>query len=270
MIFVHDKGRMCNNILQFGHVYAWAREHNRSVVSMRFAYKYKYFHISDTPRHNIFFYLMGKYGAKMHLLPVVEFDADVPDTSMKEVKMIDHRHIVVEGWYVRFYDLFLKYRHEIKALFAFKPDIVRKTTGYLAPYGQSIKLGLHVRRGDYATWQDGKYLFSDAQFISIVNQFATLHTDLPIELFVCGNDPSLDKQAYINAFGAAHVHFPDGNPGEDLCLLSQMDYLIGPPSTFTLVASMYRDVPLYWIQDAGRTLQDISFKKFDELFRRII
>ena len=40
MIFVRDKGRMCNNILQFGHVYAWAREHDRKAVSMRFAYKY--------------------------------------------------------------------------------------------------------------------------------------------------------------------------------------------------------------------------------------
>ena len=25
MIFVHDKGRMANNMLQYGHVYAWGR-----------------------------------------------------------------------------------------------------------------------------------------------------------------------------------------------------------------------------------------------------
>ena len=40
MIFVHDKGRMANNILQYGHVYAWGREHGRKTMSMRFAYKY--------------------------------------------------------------------------------------------------------------------------------------------------------------------------------------------------------------------------------------
>ena len=39
MIFVHDKGRMANNMLQYGHVYAWGREHGRTTVSMRFAYK---------------------------------------------------------------------------------------------------------------------------------------------------------------------------------------------------------------------------------------
>ena len=43
MIFVHDKGRMANNMLQYGHVYAWGREHGRQTMSMRFAYKYPWF-----------------------------------------------------------------------------------------------------------------------------------------------------------------------------------------------------------------------------------
>ena len=73
MIFVRDKGRMCNNILQYGHVYAWAREHGRKAISMRFAYKYRYFNISHTPWHNFFVYVFAKYAAKMGLLPVAGF-----------------------------------------------------------------------------------------------------------------------------------------------------------------------------------------------------
>jgi hypothetical protein len=30
-----------------------------------------------------------------------------------------------------------------------------------------------------------------------------------------------------------------------MCLLSLCDWLIGAPSTFSLVAAMYRDIPLY-------------------------
>ena len=60
MIFVRDKGRMCNNILQYAHLYAWGREHHRATLSMRFAYKYRYFHICDTPHHSMVWYLMGK------------------------------------------------------------------------------------------------------------------------------------------------------------------------------------------------------------------
>ena len=37
MLFARDKSQMCNNLLQFAHVYAWAREHDRSVMSMRFS-----------------------------------------------------------------------------------------------------------------------------------------------------------------------------------------------------------------------------------------
>ena len=51
MIFVHDKGRMANNMLQYGHVYAWGREHGRQTMSMRFAYKYPWFRICHTPHH---------------------------------------------------------------------------------------------------------------------------------------------------------------------------------------------------------------------------
>ena len=47
MIFVHDKGRMANNMLQYGHVYAWGRAHGRTTMSMRFAYKYPWFQICE-------------------------------------------------------------------------------------------------------------------------------------------------------------------------------------------------------------------------------
>ena len=43
MIFVKGYGQMCNNILQYAHAYAFGREYGIKVVSMRFAYKYRYF-----------------------------------------------------------------------------------------------------------------------------------------------------------------------------------------------------------------------------------
>lgn len=66
------------------------------------------------------------------------------------------------------------------------------------------------------------------------------------------------------------VSFPEGNPGEDLYLLSCCDYLIGAPSTFTLVASMYHDTPLCWIMDANQPMTEKSFGYFDELLQHIV
>ena len=31
MMFARDKSQMCNNLLQYAHVYAWGREHGRKV-----------------------------------------------------------------------------------------------------------------------------------------------------------------------------------------------------------------------------------------------
>lgn len=73
MIFVRDKSQMCNNLLQFAHVYAWAREHNRSVMSMRFSYKYKFFRISRSRFVSFPLYLFAKYMSALKLLPIASF-----------------------------------------------------------------------------------------------------------------------------------------------------------------------------------------------------
>ena len=54
-------------------------------------------------------------------------------------------------------------------------------------------------------------------------------------------------------------------------MLSECDWLIGPPSTFSLVAAMYRDLPLYRMDTPDATLMTPeAFQRFDYWFRRII
>lgn len=267
MLYVRDKGRLCNNILQYGHVYAWAREHGRQSMSMRFAYKYPWFHISDTPHHHFLTYLFAKYGAKLGLLPVAGFHNDGENPEAMQL-LETKKHLVVEGWYVRFYDLFLKYKQEIIDLFAFKDSVKVYGSRLLGEYPERCHLGVHIRRGDYRTWKDGKYFFTDDQYISIIRQFMVWHPKAVV--FICGNDPELNKAYYRQELSDVSLVFSEGNPAEDLYLLSQCDYLIGAPSTFTLVASMYRDLPLYWIHDAAAPLQDKSFQHFDHLFQHIL
>jgi hypothetical protein len=270
MIFVRDKGRMCNNILQYGHLYAWGREHGRQTMSMRFAYKYPYFRICRTAHHNFLTYVFAKYAAKWRLIPTVAFDVE-GSSEEQEQEMLNRRLIVAEGWYARWYDLFAKYKQEIISLFAFNETTKAGVDRLLAGMPRAdIRLGVHIRRGDYATWQGGRYCYDDAQYLSFIGQFIALHPGKRVQVFICGNDPQLDRSLYRQALPEGCVCFPQGNPGEDLYLLSQCDWLIGAPSTFTLVASMYRDLPLHWILDAGQPLTPKSFGRFDSLFRHII
>ena len=273
MIYVHDRGRMANNILQYGHLYAWGREHGRETMSMRFAYKYQYFHICHTRHHNFLTYVFAKYSTKWGFLPIIHFDDPNDIESIeKEAIMQSRKSLLVEGWYARWYDLFLKYKAEILELFAFNEDIeARITHDYLLLTNHySLSLGVHIRRGDYATFYDGKFFYSDEQYVGVIRRFLALHPDQQVRVFICGNDPKLDKDYYRRELSACEVVFPDGNPGEDLCLLSHCDYLMGAPSTFSLVAAMYHDRPLYWIMDADTPLHDSSFGYFDDLFQHIL
>ena len=268
MIFVRDKGRMCNNILQYGHVYAWAREHGRKAISMRFAYKYRYFNICHTPWHNFFLYVFAKYAAKMGLLPVAGFHS--PEGNEEAMSLLDNRKwLVVEGWEVRFYDLFLKYKQEIVSLFSFDNNISSKTSEMMDSKcrPESIRLGVHVRRGDYKTWNGGRFYYSDEQYADVIRNFASLYKDREIDVFVCGNAPDLSGIRHNAESGRIRVHIPYGNSAEDLCMLSHCDYIVGPPSTFSLVASMYNDTPLHWIHDPKDA---IVFGRFDNLFRNIL
>lgn len=277
MIFARDKSQMCNNLLQYAHVYAWGREHGRRVVSMRFSYKYRYFHICHTPLTGMVWYLAAKYAAAVGLLPTASFKHEDCDREALERKMLSHRHIVVSGWYARWYDLFLKYRDEICQLFAIDEVYAAPVRQKMqqaeqgTPRSQIVRLGVHIRRGDYDRWQDGRYYFDDAVYGEQIARFVELMPDRQVHVYLSTNDARVSVDGYQRLCPGVVIHHLQGAPAEDLFMLSECDYLIGPPSTFSLVAAMYRDIPLYRMDqpDASCLTLD-SFRRFDYWFRHII
>lgn len=274
MIFVRDKGQMCNNILQYGHMYAWGREHGRQTVSMRFAYKYQYFRICQTKYHWFVTYLFAKWGAALHLIPRVTFPFEAGcDTSQQEAELLKHNLVVAEGWRVEFPDLFLKYKPEILQLFQFKKKIHTCVQNKMktCDNNYSLRLGVHIRRGDYARWNDGKYFFSDDVYASFINEFMALHPEEKVAVFISTNDAEVKEDTFRRLCHTSSIYQLKGNPGEDLCMLSECDYIIGPPSTFSLVASMYHDAKIHWMfSSEADTLRNEGFQQFNDLFTRIL
>ena len=274
MIFARDKSQMCNNLLQFAHVYAWGREHGRKVMSMRFSYKYPYFKISHSNLVSFPLYVIAKLLAAIKILPTASFKHDDCDPEALEKKMLRHKHIVVSGWYVRYYDLFQKYRDEICDLFTIDPSYTEPVKTKMKEW-TGIKLGVHIRRGDYAVWKDGAYCYDDAVYADFIRQFAALEPAQDVDVCLSTNDPEVSAakfKALLQDTGSRiHIHLLGGNAVEDLFMLSECDYIIGPPSTYSLVAAMYRDIPLCRMdQVSSRGLELSDFKTFDYWFRRII
>lgn len=275
-MFARDKSQMCNNLLQYAHVYAWGREHGRKVISMRFSYKYQYFKICHTSLTGFGWYLLAKYLAALRLLPTASFKYDDCDREALERKMLRHRHIVVSGWHARWYDLFLKYRDEITDLFTLDSQYTDSVKAKMqeaeqGSTGSIVRLGVHIRRGDYRIFHDGKYLYDDEVYQRHIRRFMMLHPGKAIHVYIATNDPEVKKSSYQEQCPGTHVYCLGGSSPEDLFMLSECDYLIGPPSTYSLVAAMYRDIPLYRMDETDEGMMTLeSFRRFDYWFRRII
>ncbi|MDR1500646.1 MAG: alpha-1,2-fucosyltransferase [Tannerellaceae bacterium] len=269
MILVSGFGRMCNNMLQFGHFYAWGKEHGLPVIAMRFCYKYHFFMIDGRRGYNIFTYIIAKYGAMLGLIGKVSFD-DKDSMSEANLNILkSSRFVVAGGWQFRDYEAFLRHRAELRDMFSFKPSVIRRAEASLPAAGQCIRLGVHVRRGDYKRWQDGKYLFADDVYIHLIRSFAVYLKGRCVQVIIATNDPLLSADVYRDALGVEVCRL-SGSAAEDLYALSTCHYIMGPPSTFSLMASFYRDSPLYWIYDPSQSVDPSAFKSFDYLFRHII
>jgi hypothetical protein len=270
MIYVTGFGRMCNNILQFGHFYAWGKENQVQTIAMRFCYKYSYFKINSKKGYNWRTYFYAKYGAKMHLFPTIAFNDENSMTEAAMETLKNSKRILAKGWFMRDYEAFLRHRNEIKDLFTFKDKVTSKVNKVFSTVaGADITLGVHIRKGDYDGWHNGNYFFTDDEYVSLISSFINLHPDKSIRVFVATNDKAINDGYYKEKLNVP-VHFLKGNAGEDLCALSSCNYLIGPPSTYSLVAAFYQDLPLYWVFDKNETMTSASFKKFDHWFRNII
>ena len=109
---------------------------------------------------------VAKYAAALKILPTASFKRRDCDREALERKMLKHRHIVVSGWFVRYYDLFLKYRNEIVDLFTLDEQYTapvkskmqeEEKLSTLNSQLSTLRLGVHIRRGDYAQWSTQGY-----------------------------------------------------------------------------------------------------------------
>ena len=270
MIFVKGYGQMCNNILQYAHIYAWGRENGIKVLSMRFSYKYQYFELCKNVSHNWGTYLFAKTLINTHLIKHLwlEYANEVTSKDIEDLK--NDKLIGISGWGFRHPELFFKYEDEIKQQFTIQEKFRKPVDEYLASCNQTdIKLAVHIRRGDYARFLGGKYYFDDDTYIRNIREFINLFPGKSVSVFISTNDKNLDIKKYQTDLNSQDVHLFKGSEIEDLYLLSQCDYIIGAKSTFSLVASYYRHIPLYHMEDKNASLTLDKFKYFEDIFMTV-
>lgn len=164
-------------------------------------------------------------------------------------------------WYVRAPATFQK--HRIYSLRRLQPSSeIIQTSSKLAKSLISkadLLIGIVIRREDYKGYAGGKYFFSMHSYRTIADRCGVLFPAKNIKYFLCS--VSIETMGAMKGLDYFYRPF---YPIENLQVLSSCDYILSPPSTYAMWASLVGDVPLCLISDPSYpfTLDDFAVQTF--------
>ena len=150
---------------------------------------------------------------------------------------------------------------KLRMFFAPKSSVI----GEAAKFWQDIHVqgdvmvAVHVRRGDYAKWQGGKFFFDDGVYSRKMAEIEKAFADKgkKVRFVIFSHEPV----NLANYSISSPVFKSDFNAIQDQWLMSRCDYIMGPPSTFSLWAAFIGKKLLAFIEDPCKVLevQDFSY-----------
>jgi hypothetical protein len=152
-----------------------------------------------------------------------------------------------------------RFHQQLRTLFRPKKQHIEKVNDIISRQRSKfdVIIGVHIRRGDYRYFKQGAYLFDDQAYHQYMIQLEKIFRDRgkTVTFILCSDEPiNIENFKSVNSF-----YIKQPNLIEDLYALSVCDYLIGPPSTFSMWASFYGKVPLQVLKTSKDTLSLAEF-----------
>lgn len=276
MLIIFDKpGQLCNRLWSFSPFIAYAINNN---VDLRILYFQEYLHLfNDTkPIRNTIFSKHGKLlGIILKALPTILQHTPTCLLKMFKVRFIApsalcatlkddprlKKHIYfLASWHAEKPKLTNNDRKSLAYIFSPKPAEKKEIDNLSAQFKEKFThvIGVHIRRGDYKHYLDGKYYFSDqhykAQMKSISEQL-----DGTKCFILCSTD-----KINVSNFEGLVVTQPNKSAIKDLYILSQCDYIIGPPSSFSMWASFTGQAKLKFMMNHSEKLNIADFSPIQQ------
>lgn len=157
------------------------------------------------------------------------------------------KSMLISGWLYRSPILVEKYSDEIRQHFQIRQKhrrIVDKVAGELRR-DSDLVVGIHMRQGDYEFWQDGKFFYSSSQYAALMHRIVEQFPAQKIKFLLCTNGKFNEAD-----FKGLEVTTGPGHLVEDMYLLAETDFMVGPPSTYTQWASFVGKKPLFVMDSA--------------------
>ena len=172
-----------------------------------------------------------------------------------------------KGWQTRTDTRYLRQTMpQLQRIFRPKDDIMQRATAMVARLRQmgSLVVGVHIRRGDYATWNDGRFFYSLDDYHQFMLRVQQCYAPRPVAFFISSNEDFPDDR-----FEGCHcLRFAEEPSAAvlDLYTLSLCDRIIGPFSSFSRWASFIGQVPLCFLETKEQQFTEDSFSPIVDYF----
>lgn len=183
-------------------------------------------------------------------------------------KYWNKKGVLVNGWDYRGenYD-FEKNKKLLNEIFEPSNNIVREIDELFSEIRNTYDfiIGVHIRRGDYESWLNGKYYYQISEYFRYMKNFYNSLDDYKRICFFISSNENLD----IGLFEGLHC-FNNNNSSAilDLYGLSKCDRIMGPLSTYSRWASFYGEVPLCVLEKGEYNITDEDFSVVKSLYLR--
>lgn len=282
IVIARKVGRLANRLLLFAQFVATAAEHNTTVANLSFTPFFRYFPTTlrdvfcrfparpsvpapALPREALYrltlrvadlLALLQRRGRRVGLIRLRrEERLDLGSETFRSA-LERHRVLFVQDWNFRSPEYCERHRAVVRAYFEPLARHRARSNALLEPArdrGRFV-VGVHLRRGDYARFKEGRYFYSHAQYRELMERTARAFRDRDVSFLLCSDEP-----VPLEPFAGLDVHLGNRHQLEDLYALAGCDALLGPPSTYGRWASYWGGVPRYAVFDAEAAFDASSF-----------
>ncbi len=185
----------------------------------------------------------------------LEGDYDLADNRFIAVRE-ESRVLLVKGWLFRDEENIRKHADPVRRYFTPVAEHMANISRVIerAREGCDLLVGVHIRQGDYRNWLGGKHYHPTGEYLKIIRRTDELWQGKRVRYLIC-SDEKQDRRL----FQELNCAWGGGNELEDLYAFAACDYLMGPPSTYTMWASFYGSVPLCVIDEVTTPITPEGF-----------
>lgn len=273
MIIISDKpGQLGNLLIVYATVLAYSLEHSVSLANPAF-YGYQHYFVFPNKYpavlNKILFWFTNYFARTLVKLNInsafigsksLHWNESINMDTEGEFNPRNSKFYFIMGWLYRGDKLIEKHSDYIKDFFSPAPLFETKLKAFFNETFEDkneVIIGIHIRHGDYKTFENGKYYYSITQYEKILDKLTNLFEHQKVHFLICSNAKNIQQQITHKSH---KLSFAPNHELLDLYSLAKCNYIVGPPSTYSIWASFYGNTPLYMIHDVEKNILLQDFK----------